>query len=122
MKKMKITALGDSLTRGVVLNEKNRYSVLDGSFIDIISKRFGLDIINYGKFGCTIDFGQRVIERHAGEVSASDYILLEFGGNDYGLFIYHSATLLDGMPSGGPTLRGIYIVFLPTKSGLTLNK
>ena len=82
MKKMKITALGDSLTRGVVLNEKNRYSVLDGSFIDIISKRFGLDIINYGKFGCTIDFGQRVIERHAGEVSASDYTLLEFGGND----------------------------------------
>ena len=79
---MKITALGDSLTRGVVLNEMNRYSVLDGSFIDIISERLGLDIVNYGKFGCTVDFGERVIERHAGEVSASDYTLLEFGGND----------------------------------------
>ena len=82
MKQMRITALGDSLTRGVVLNEKNRYSVLDGSFIDIIGERLGLDIVNYGKFGCTVDFGQQVIERHADEISASDYTLLEFGGND----------------------------------------
>ena len=43
-------------------------------------------------------------------------IILDFGGNDYGLFIYHSATLLDGMPSGGPTLRGIYIdLFNPNR-------
>ena len=82
MKQRKITALGDSLTRGVVLNEKNRYSVLNGSFIDIISDRLGVDVTNYGKFGCTVDFGEQVIERHPDEISASDYTLLEFGGND----------------------------------------
>ena len=72
MKQKKITALGDSLTRGVVLNEKNRYSILDNSFIDIIGEKLGLNITNFGKFGCTIDFGQRVIERHADEIAASD--------------------------------------------------
>ena len=82
MKQKRITALGDSLTRGVVLNEKNRYSILDNSFIDIVGNKLGLDITNYGKFGCTIDFGQQVIDRHADEISASDYTFLEFGGND----------------------------------------
>lgn len=82
MELKKITALGDSLTRGVILNEKNRYSILDNSFIDIIGDKLGLNITNYGKFGCTIDFGQQVIDRHADEISASEYTLLEFGGND----------------------------------------
>lgn len=82
MEKKKITALGDSLTRGVVLNEKNRYSILDNSFIDIIGDTLGLSITNYGKFGCTVDFGEQMVERHADEISSSDYTLLEFGGND----------------------------------------
>lgn len=82
MEQKKITALGDSLTRGVVLNDKNRYSIVDKSFIDIIGEKLGLDITNYGKFGCTIDFGQQVIDRHADEISGSDYTFLEFGGND----------------------------------------
>ena len=82
MEQKKITALGDSLTRGVVLNDSNRYSILDNSFIDIIGDSLGLDIRNYGKFGCTIDFGQQVVDRHGDEISSSDYTFLEFGGND----------------------------------------
>lgn len=78
----KITALGDSLTRGVVLNEKNRYSILDNGFIDILGEKLGFSITNYGKFGCTVDFGQSVIDRHSDEISASEYTFLEFGGND----------------------------------------
>ena len=35
MEKVNIAALGDSLTRGVVKNNENRYSVLKGSFIDM---------------------------------------------------------------------------------------
>lgn len=82
MEKKRIAALGDSLTRGVVLNEKNRYSVLDNSFIDMLGDDLGISITNYGKFGCTIDFGEQVIERHADAISSSDYTFLEFGGND----------------------------------------
>lgn len=82
MKLKKITALGDSLTRGVVLSEKNRYLILDKSFINILDEKPGFVITNYGKFGCTVDFGQKIIDRHSDEISASEYTFLEFGGND----------------------------------------
>ena len=82
MEKVNIAALGDSLTRGVVLNSENRYSVLKGSFIDIISEKLNLSIKNYAKFGCTIGFGHNVIDRHSSDISATDVTFLEFGGND----------------------------------------
>ena len=82
MEKVNIAALGDSLTRGVVLNDENRYSLLKGSFIDIISEKLNLSIKNYAKFGCTIGFGHNVIDRHSSDISATDVTFLEFGGND----------------------------------------
>ncbi len=82
MEKVNIAALGDSLTRGVVLNNENRYSLLKGSFIDIISEKLNLSIKNYAKFGCTIGFGHNVIDRHSLDISATDVTFLEFGGND----------------------------------------
>ena len=82
MKTVNIAALGDSLTKGVVLNNENRYSVLKGSFIDIISDKLNLCIKNYAKFGCTIGFGHNVIDRHSSDISASDVTFLEFGGTD----------------------------------------
>jgi lysophospholipase L1-like esterase len=82
MKKVNIAALGDSLTKGVVLNDENRYSILKGSFINIISEKLGLCIKNYAKFGCTIGFGHNVIDRHFSDISAADITFLEFGGND----------------------------------------
>ena len=69
MKTVNITALGDSLTKGVVLNNENRYSILKGSFIDIISDKLNLCIKNYAKFGCTIGFGHNVIDRHSSDIS-----------------------------------------------------
>lgn len=82
MMKTKITALGDSLTKGVVLTENNRYSVTEHSYMDIISNELGLYVENYGKFGCTVDSGSTVLERHKEAIAASDYTFLEFGGND----------------------------------------
>ena len=82
MEQIRIAALGDSLTRGVVLNKENRYSILKNNFIDIISKKLNLQIKNYGKFGCTIGFGHNVIDRYHTEISGSDVTFLEFGGND----------------------------------------
>lgn len=82
MKKTRIAALGDSLTKGVILNDRNRYSVLEHGFIDIISNELDLNIENYGKFGCTVSFGKKVIEAHADTIASSDYVFLEYGGND----------------------------------------
>lgn len=82
MKQTRIAALGDSLTKGVVLDKQNRYSVTDYSFIDILRNELDLRIDNYGKFGCTVSFGSTVIDRHSADITASDYTFIEYGGND----------------------------------------
>ena len=58
MKTTRIAALGDSITKGVVLNDQNRYSAAEQSFLDIISNELDLRIDNYGKFGCTVRYGK----------------------------------------------------------------
>lgn len=82
MSKTRIAAVGDSLTKGVILTENNRYSILDGSYLDIISNELDLYIENYGKFGSTVRFASEVIGRHEEEIASSEYTFLEFGGND----------------------------------------
>ena len=82
MKTTRIAALGDSITKGVVLNDQNRYSAAEQSFLDIISNELDLRIDNYGKFGCTVGYGNSVIERHATDIADSDYTFIEYGGND----------------------------------------
>lgn len=80
--KTRIAALGDSVTKGVVLTEKDRYAVLDNNFMDIVGRELDLHIDNYGKFGCTAGFGDKVIERHTEDIAESDYTFIEYGGND----------------------------------------
>ena len=82
MKTTRIAALGDSITKGVVLNEQNRYSAADQCFLDIISNELDLRMDNYGKFGCTVGYGNSVIERHTADIADSDYTFIEYGGND----------------------------------------
>jgi lysophospholipase L1-like esterase len=74
---------GDSIIRGVVLDEiRGRYRYLKESFADILEKSAGLEIRNYGRLGCTIREGEKIIEQHADEISKYQFIVLEFGGND----------------------------------------
>ena len=37
----KVTALGDSLTKGVILTEANKYSLTENSYLDIVSRELG---------------------------------------------------------------------------------
>jgi lysophospholipase L1-like esterase len=80
--KTRIAALGDSLTKGVVLTDRNRYSVLDNNYMDIVGRELDLHVENYGKFGCTASFGSSVIDRHSDEIAESEYTFIEYGGND----------------------------------------
>ena len=82
MKTTRIAALGDSITKGVVLNDQNRYSAAEQSFLDILSSELDLRVDNYGKFGCTVSYGNSVLERHAADIADSDYTFIEYGGND----------------------------------------
>ncbi len=79
---MKITALGDSLAKGVILTDKEKYSLVDPSFLDIVSIKLGIQVENYSRFGCTVSFGEKMVERHKEKISLSDYTLIEYGGND----------------------------------------
>ena len=78
----KVTALGDSLTKGVILTETNRYSLAEHSYLDIVSRELDLQIRNYGRFGSTIDMGDTMIRRHSDEIAGSEYTFIEYGGND----------------------------------------
>lgn len=78
----RITALGDSLTKGVVLTDNNKYTVLDNNYIDILEKELNLNISNYSKFGCTVNYGECMLEKHSTDISQSDYTFVEYGGND----------------------------------------
>ena len=82
MSRTRIIALGDSLTKGVVLRNDNRYAVTDSNYMDIISSELDMSVENYGKFGCTVGFGNNMIDRHHAEIADSDYTFLEYGGND----------------------------------------
>lgn len=82
MNTTKVVALGDSVTRGVILAEPNRYSLAEHSYLDIVSRSLDLQVSNYGRFGATIEMGEEMIRRHSDEISASGYTLIEYGGND----------------------------------------
>lgn len=82
MRNSRITALGDSLSKGVVLTEANRYSLVDGSFMEIIGNELELHVDNYSKFGCTVSYGESMITRHKDKIATSDYTFIEYGGND----------------------------------------
>lgn len=82
MERIKIAALGDSITKGVVLTDKNNYSVLEDSFVDLLSRHHNIDIDNLGKFGCTISFAHHIIDRSPEKIASARYTILEYGGND----------------------------------------
>ena len=78
----KVTALGDSLTKGVILTEANKYSLTENSYMDIVSRELDLYVSNYGRFGSTIDMGDAIIRRHSEDIASSEYTFIEYGGND----------------------------------------
>ena len=82
MERVRIAALGDSITKGVVLGEENNYSVLEQNFMEIISESKGVEVENYGRFGSTIDFAHHVVKHHEADIAGAKYTFIEYGGND----------------------------------------
>lgn len=82
MKKLKVTALGDSITKGVVLTDQDIYTVTRQSFMDMVGEKLDMDIVNCGKFGSTVSMGDKIISRHIKDISESNYTFIEYGGND----------------------------------------
>lgn len=76
-----VVALGDSITKGVVL-EGSRYKILSNSFVEQCQEELSLTIDNYARMGCTVEKGWQILEQHEDAVRHSDITFLEYGGND----------------------------------------
>ena len=82
---MKLVALGDSIMKGVLLRsqgERCHYSLADKSIGECCAERLGGECLNLGKMGCTIEAGERILDRYLDKCSEARYVLLEYGGND----------------------------------------
>ncbi len=79
-------AFGDSIIKGVILDKcadgAPHYTVSNENFARQCSRRLGIEVDNYGRFGCTVTIGQRILERHLDKIAGSDYTFLGYGGND----------------------------------------
>ncbi len=82
----KIIALGDSIIKGVILNieqtGKMHYALSDRTIVDQVANKMQLEVVNLGKMGCTIESGERILDRYLGQIDGAKYALLCFGGND----------------------------------------
>ena len=83
---------GDSVARGIILNEEGRYTPIKDYFGALAAEKLGIHLVNKAMFGCTITKGLEILRRFASSASsvgspveshpASGIALLEFGGND----------------------------------------
>ena len=82
---MKLAALGDSIIRGVILKSegmREHYALSDKNIIDRCGERLNSEVINLGKMGCTVEAGERILDRFIDRLNGARYVLLEYGGND----------------------------------------
>ena len=77
------TIFGDSLMKGVALDAaRGKYIQLKNCFVNLFSDANKYDVNNYASFGCTITKGLSIVDRHLDKIPESDYVIVEFGGND----------------------------------------
>jgi acyl-CoA thioesterase-1 len=80
---MKICVLGDSVAKGVLLDEESgRYFTGKRGFAARLAEDPGVEVENLAVFGCTVTKGLQLVKRHETRISGADAVLLEFGGND----------------------------------------
>ena len=80
---MKVCFYGDSIGRGVVLdNVKKRYGYSENSFARLLEGEGIVTVNNRCKFGCTSTKGLEVMRAEADRMKNYDYIVIMYGGND----------------------------------------
>lgn len=78
-----ICIFGDSVSKGVVLDEASKkYVLLKDSFANRVKSASGLLVRNLSRFGSTVTKGLSILDRHRAELKNYDHVILEFGGND----------------------------------------
>ena len=81
-----ICIFGDSVAKGVVYDEaRSKYVFLKNCFVNMFAQKANLPVKNYARFGCTVEKGIEIINRHRDELLSFSHTVLEFGGNDCNL-------------------------------------
>ncbi len=83
--KGRILAFGDSIIQGVVIDKQEqgcRFRMLQTSSVEQAASELGAYSKNFGKIGCTIQNGEKILDDHLKDIRPSDIVLLEYGGND----------------------------------------
>ena len=79
----KIEVFGDSILKGIQVNVLNkRYHVNNNIDVDMLSKRFSLNIVNRSKLGSTVTKGKAILDKYLDEKPDCTAILMDYGGND----------------------------------------
>lgn len=75
---------GDSVARGIVLDESGRYAPIRDSFGACAADRLGFGLVNKSRFGCTVTKGFEVVKNFLATLRdlPPSVGILEFGGND----------------------------------------
>lgn len=83
---MKVAALGDSIIKGVLFNKEENgcghYSLSDRNIVDRVAEGLHSEVLNLGKMGCTIEAGERILDRYLSKLDGTKYVLMCYGGND----------------------------------------
>lgn len=79
---MKIQIYGDSLMKGILVDEHFRYTSTAKTLLAQLQEDTGAEIVNRAHFGYTAARGQTVLDRDLQKGLDCQLALLEFGGND----------------------------------------
>ncbi len=84
-----IYLFGDSVARGIIVDEQGKYLPIKDCFSSLVAENLGINLVNKARFGCTITKGFDILRRYiSGERAPAPtgngegLALLEFGGND----------------------------------------
>ena len=80
-KGVRIEAFGDSVMKGVMLDENKRFRSYANRF-DIIRRDFDIEVVNNARLGFTIKRGFTQIKKFVTKEDCPEFVLLEYGGND----------------------------------------
>lgn len=81
MKNKKVALFGDSLLKGVVLDQNNKYTFADVNW-GYIQNQLCVDIQNKARFGCDVTKGQKIVNDVLKIDDSFDVAVVEYGGND----------------------------------------
>lgn len=78
-----IALFGDSILKGIQINPINKkYYVNNNIDVEMLSKKYSIQIKNYSSFGCTVTKGSNLLIKSLEKNIGCDAIVMDYGGND----------------------------------------